>query len=440
MSNRKKYFSLSGTVLSPVSDEQCDVLPNVQLTFEKKKSTSKILSHQSNFLAGIPSSDIEVVEAEKGHEWVILPGFVDLHFHWVQDAVRLMPKASLLTWLKKYTWPYESKFKDPTFSKEQAKLFSRELLRFGTIAGACYSSLHPHTVSHALESFRGDFFVGNALMTEESPEYLTHTEREAMNSMKSLSKKWGKKYVVTPRFAPTVSGDFLRKIGDFRKEHRHFMQTHLSETLEECEFVLSLYKKFNSFKNAGSYTELYKRAGLLSSKSIFGHAIHLSDEEWKMLARSKSVIAHCPTSNAPVSDQGLGSGLFDFKRADKEGVRWGLGSDIGGGPFLSMLDVMESFVEQNKRAGVKGATATRAFYRATQASADILGLGRRIGSLDVGKEASLILFKRKKTLTPLKSSEHFFKEIFRRARGERRGVGLAVEGMFLRGNKIDFLG
>ncbi len=438
MSSRKKYFSLSGTVLSPVSDEQCNVLSNVQLTFEKKKSPSKILSLKSNFLERVPSSDIEVVEAQKGHEWVILPGFVDLHFHWVQDAVRLMPKASLLTWLKKYTWPYESKFADADFSRAQAKLFAKELLRFGTIAGACYSSLHPHTVTHALENFQGDFFVGNALMTEESPEYLTHTEREAMKSMKALSKKWGKKYVVTPRFAPTVSGDFLRKIGDFRREHRHFMQTHLSETLEECKFVLDLYKKFNSYSDAKSYTELYKRAGLLSSKSIFGHAIHLSDEEWKMLARSKSAIAHCPTSNAPVPEQGLGSGLFDFKRADSEGVRWGLGSDIGGGPFLSMLDVMQSFVEQNKRAGVKGATATRAFYRATQASADILGLGRRLGSVEVGKEASLILFKRKKTLTPLKSSEQFFKEIFKRGRGAERGVGMAVDGLFLRGNKIDF--
>lgn len=438
MSSRKKYFSLSGTVLNPISDERCDVLSNVHVTFENKKSTSKILSLKSNFLKDTPSSDIEFVDPGKGYEWVILPGFVDLHFHWVQDAVRLMPKASLLTWLRKYTWPYEAKFKDPKFSKEAARAFTHELLRFGTIAGACYSSLHAHAVSDALENFQGDFFVGNALMTEESPEYLTHTEKEAMSSMKSLSKKWGKKYVVTPRFAPTVSGDFLRKIGDFRRENKHFMQTHLSETLEECKFVLDLYKKFNSYEDADNYTELYKRAGLLSSKSIFGHAIHLDDSEWKMLARSKSVIAHCPTSNAPVADNGLGSGLFDFHRADREGVRWGLGSDIGGGPFLSMLDVMESFIEQNKKAKIKGATATRAFYRATQASANILGLGGRIGSVDIGKEASLILFKRKKTLTPLSSSEQFFKEIFRRGRGEKRGVGMAVDGLFLRGNKIDF--
>src|SRR5690606_37355874 len=116
-----------------------------------------------------------------------------------------------------------------------------ELARFGTIAGACYSSLHAHTVTHALESFRGDFFVGNPMMTEESPEYLTHTEKDALKGMRSLIKKWGKKYVITPRFAPTVSGDFLTKLGKVRRENQLFMQTHLSETTDECDYVLALY-------------------------------------------------------------------------------------------------------------------------------------------------------------------------------------------------------
>ena len=41
-----------------------------------------------------------------------MPGFIDTHFHWVQDDVRLMPKDSLLAWLELYTWPYEAKFKN----------------------------------------------------------------------------------------------------------------------------------------------------------------------------------------------------------------------------------------------------------------------------------------------------------------------------------------
>src|SRR5690606_31601604 len=83
--------------------------------------------------------------------------------------------------------------------------------------------------------------------------------------------------------------------------------------------------------------------------------------------------------------------LFDFKKIEKAKVRWSLASDIGGGPFLSMFDVMQSFVEQNKRAKVTGATYVKALYRATAAGAEILGLEKTHGQLAPKYFANLIL-------------------------------------------------
>src|SRR5690606_22197023 len=135
---------------------------------------------------------------------------------------------------------------------------------------------------------------------------------------------------------------------------RCFKQTHLSETRAEIDFTLSLYReKFPEFKKVRSYTEIYEKVGMLGKRSPMGHAIHLSAAELKTLSQTKTAIVHCPTSNAPIKDLGLGSGLFDFRRTEKARVRWALGSDIGGGPFLCMLDVMRSFVEQNRRKGIK---------------------------------------------------------------------------------------
>src|SRR5690606_22243764 len=105
-----------------------------------------------------------------------------------------------------------------------------------------------------------------------------------------------------------------------------------------------------------SYTEIYQRTGMLGPRSLMGHGIHLAPEELKLLKKSKTVLVHCPTSNAPIKQQGLGSGLFDFRGVEKARIRWALGSDIGGGPFLSMLDVIQSFVDQNRRVGIKEAT------------------------------------------------------------------------------------
>lgn len=318
---------------------------------------------------------------------VCMPGMVDLHFHWVQDAVREMPKDSLLTWLKNHTWPYEAKFSDPNFCREKALEFSRELLRRGTLGGACYAALYPESVEEAFQNFKGYFKIGNPLMTENSPAYLSHSEEEAIASIEYLSEKFKSDYALTPRFAPTVSPSFMKKAKSALKADHHFIQTHLSETREECQYVLDLYRKFPKFEDVHSYTEIYDRMKLLGSKTIMGHGIYLEEKEWRLLGETQTAIAHCPTSNAPLTEGGLGSGTFDFEKANSYNVPWALGSDIGAGPFLSMFDVMASFIRQQIAVG-RDVSATQAFYRATLAGAKILGISDKVGHLHPGGEAS----------------------------------------------------
>jgi guanine deaminase len=149
---------------------------------------------------------------------------------------------------------------------------------------------------------------------------------------------------------------------------------------------------------------------MLGSRSLMGHGIYLSAPELKVLSRTKTAIVHCPTSNAPIEEQGLGSGLFDFKQVEKAKVNWALGSDIGGGPFLSMLDVMRSFVHQNGRQGILGATYVKALYRATLAGAEILGLKNQCGNLDRGKFADFVVLPLPGVDFP-KNPEEFLKHI-----------------------------
>ncbi|MCZ6674167.1 MAG: amidohydrolase family protein, partial [Verrucomicrobia bacterium] len=70
-----------------------------------------------------------------------------------------------------------------------------------------------------------------------------------------------------------------------------------------------------------------------------------------------------------------------------------LATDIGGGPYLSMLDVLTSFVRQNQAAGMTSATFSRGLYRSTQAGADVLDLGGRKGSFTPGKDLDFISVK-----------------------------------------------
>lgn len=346
---------------------------------------SELLSRRMPFLSG----EAELLEARG---LIALPAFYDMHFHWVQDDVREMPKDSLLTWLSHYTWPHEKKFQSKAYTSKKAREFSQHLLQCGTLGGGCYGSLHGHSVDAALEHFVGDFVVGNVLMAMNSPKYLSQSSHNALELVAQKSKKYGPRYALTPRFAPTTPPDVMREGAKLAKKHGSFIQSHLAETQEEIDYVLSLFHKLKGFEKVKSYTEIYAKCGILGPKTIMGHGIHLSAAELRLLKKTKTAIAHCPTSNAPVKQLGLGSGLFDWKRIHKAGVRWALASDIGGGPYLSMLDVMQSFVAQNRRAK-KSASYTQALFRSTLAGADILGLARHRGNLEPGKAANFVLLE-----------------------------------------------
>jgi guanine deaminase len=363
---------------------------------------------------------------------VIMPGFFDMHFHWVQDDVREMPKDSLLEWLQKYTFPTEMKFADKKFAQGKAKVFFKKLTEHGTIGGACYSSIHQHAVDSAIKMAKGHFVIGNVLMNMHSPEELTQAEDESLKLTQTLIKKHGKKHCFTPRFAITTTPKVMKEGSRMADKAGCFKQTHLSETPQEIEFVLSIYKNLPGFEKVKNYTEIYEKTGMLGKRSLMGHGIHLSSKELSVLNKTKTSVIHCPTSNAPISELGLGSGLFDFKKVEKSKVRWALGSDIGGGPFLSMLDVMRSFVEQNKLKGVKGASYIKSLYRSTLAGAEILGVSQVSGNLNKGKEASFIVIPFHLDQTP-KDPESLLKSIIEPLKNKREQYGDCVKSVYLNG-------
>ncbi|MEM7790046.1 MAG: amidohydrolase family protein [Verrucomicrobiota bacterium] len=354
-----------------------------------------VLGHDGRILqigpadAVAKASGIDLSQIEK-LDGLILPALYDMHFHWVQDDVRDMPKESLLEWLNKYTFTAEAKFADREYAKRKAAFFWNRILATGTIGGLCYSSIHEVALEEALKVAPEGFLIGNVLMTMECPEYLRQTEAEAAEVVARCAERFGKRYVATPRFAPTTAPAVMQAASRAANTAGCFQQTHLGETHPEIEWVLGIYRQLPGYENVQTYTEIYERVGMLGPKTVFGHCLHLEASEWELLAQSNCIIASCPTSNAPVEMRGIGSGLFDFKTAESYGVRWGLASDIGGGPHLSMFDVMASFVLQNHAAGVSEATRVKALYRSTAINAELMGAGEVKGKLSAGYDFDAI--------------------------------------------------
>jgi guanine deaminase len=410
----QKYKFYKGIFLNPLDDKKCDFYPQGLLVVKNGK-IKKLLPYAE----GLKKYSEEMTKANTvdfGHS-LVMPGFFDMHFHWVQDDVREMPKDSLLEWLEKYTFPTEMKYAKKPYAEQKAKVFFKKLSATGTIGGAVYSSIHENALHAAMHHVKGEFVIGNVLMNMNSPKELTQTNQEALDLTKKLIKKYGDRHCFTPRFAITTTPEVMSKGSKMADKAKCFKQTHLSETPAEIDFVLSIYKKLPGFEKVKSYTEIYEKTGMLGKRSLMGHGIHLSDKELSILHKTKTNIIHCPTSNAPIKDKGLGSGLFNFKKIEKAKVAWALGSDIGGGPFLSMFDVMRSFVAQNKLKKVSGATFTKALYRSTLAGAEIMGLSKRAGNFGKNKDVNFIVVPLKKNVTPKNAEEALDKLIGPHATG-----------------------
>ena len=318
---------------------------------------------------------------------LILPGFIDPHLHFPQIQVIGSYASNLLEWLKEYTFIEEQKFYNLDHSNIVAKKFFDELINNGTTTAASFCTSHIESVeSFFTESNRRNMLMigGKVMMDRNAPKELLDTAQKSYDETKYLIKKWNGVgrllYAISPRFAITSSHEQLEMTKSLVLEHPEcYFQTHLSENINEIEKTRKL------FPNCIDYTNVYENYKLLGPKSLFGHCIHLSDRELSVLSETKSIAVFCPTSNLF-----LGSGLFDLNRFLKKSVRVALATDIGGGTSYSMLKTMDEAYKilqlQKQRLN-----PLESFYQSTLGNAKALTLENKIGSLEIGTDADIII-------------------------------------------------
>lgn len=313
----------------------------------------------------------------------ILPGLIDAHVHLPQFAIMGAGAGELLTWLNTYTYPEEARFADPTYAAKIAKVFFDALVANGTTTAVIYSSVHEEATDIAFSAAQAKgirAFIGKVMMDQNSPEALQERTEDSITASVRLFEKWdgadgGRlRYIFTPRFAAACSMDLMKRVGESARERGAFVQTHLSENKDEVEWVRKL------FPNCPSYTAVYDSAGMLTERSIMAHCIHLSSDEIALLARRRTNVAFCPYSNRT-----LRSGTMPYAKLRNAGLNISLGTDVAGGPSLSMRDQMR---EAMTAASIG---QPEALYLATLGGARALGLSGGIGNFDSGKDADFVI-------------------------------------------------
>ena len=336
-------------------------------------------------------------DAELRHypDAILLPGFIDAHIHYPQVEIIGSFGTQLLEWLQKYTFPTEAKFRDAGHAQRIADFFIAELLRNGTTAASVFCTSAPQSVEAVFSAAQRHnmlLLAGKMMMDQHAPDNLLDTAQSSYDDSKALINRWHGRgrclYTVTPRFALTSSRAQLELAGALLREHDDVrLQSHISENRAEIARAAQL------FPERADYTDIYDHYGLLDSRAIYGHGIHLSDGELRRFHAADAKIAHCPTSNFFI-----GSGLFYMAvvRDARRPVTVGLGTDVGGGTSFSMLRTMSAAYQMAQLRGIS-LTAAQCFYLATLGSAESLGLAGRVGSLQAGWEADVIALDTKAT-------------------------------------------
>jgi guanine deaminase len=369
---------------------------------------------------------------------VIAPGLIDTHVHLPQYDVVAMDGYELLEWLDKYIFPAEKRFESLQVAREAAARFFTDLKANGTTTASIYTTVHKDSTDAAFEEARRSglrIFMGKVMMDQNSPECLQEKTADSLEASEGLCRKWHKKdggrlnYVFTPRFAPMCSLELMKEVSKLARKHDAYIQTHLSESRREIKLVKTLFPEYRN------YTEVYENATLLMPKTIMAHCIYLDDQEISLLRKYSTKVTHCPSSNFF-----LKSGILDVNRIIDAGLDVGLGSDVGGGPNLSILREMSNACYMSKANYIvsegrsKSIDSTFAFYLATMGGAKVLGLEHLIGNFSAGKEADFIVLDAAK-IDPLRNNKgRNGKEIL--SQMVHRGDGKIVSASFVQGVEV----
>ena len=363
---------------------------------------------------------------------LIIPGLSDLHIHAPQyPNMGLGMDLELLGWLDTYTFPEESKFKDPEYAKKIYQTFVDDLAKSATTRASIFATLHTDVtllLMDLLEQKKICAYVGKVGMDRNCPDfYIEKNGKEETKRFVEECEKRNYKFVkpiITPRFTISCTDEYMEYMGKLAKEHNIPVQSHLSENLGEIDFVKQLRP------NDKFYAESYDKSGLFGKevKTVMAHCVHCPKEEKELIKKNGVYIAHCPTSNSNLS-----SGICPAGKFLREGYNIGLGSDVSGGHTLDLFEVIRHAIEMSKMhlryidSNKKGLTLPETFYMASNKGGSFFG---KVGVFEKDYEFDALVLDESLIPSVRTYNEKERLERFIYHKNAR------IESKFIRGNKI----
>ncbi len=326
-------------------------------------------------------SAAEIIEA--GAHDLVIPGLVNGHGHAAMTLLRgVADDLALMDWLQSYIFPAEAAAVTPEFVRTGTELAALEMIRTGTTT-FLDMYYYEDVVAEVADRSGLRAILGQTVIDFAVPDHAT--PQQALESIDEWIDRYADHPRVTVTAAPhapyTVAPEVLQATVELTRRHGVPVLIHLAETRDEVDQIQERY--------GVSPTEHLEALGFLGPDVIAAHAIWLDDDDIATLARRQVGVVHNPESNMK-----LASGPMRVEALHAAGVAVGIGTD--GAASNNDLDLfgamlLAPLLAKHEHGDPTALPAARVVAMATIEGARAIGMAERIGSIEVGKRADLVV-------------------------------------------------
>ncbi|WP_279152070.1 amidohydrolase [Photobacterium iliopiscarium] len=335
---------------------------------------------------GLNISEYKAIKTIDADGDIVMPGLINAHTHASMTVFRSMAD-DVPDRLHRYIFPLEKKLVSRNMVRIGAQLGNVEMLKGGVTT---YADMYyfEDEVAKTVDQIGMRAILGETII--QFPVASAKTPEDGIKYTLNFIEQYKDHPRITPAFAPhgpyTNSTETLQTIAKLSLKHDVPVMMHLAESDREREVIA---------KRSGGLSPIkyMESIGALNSNFLAAHVIDANDEDIAILKKHDVGVAHNMSANIK-SAKGVAPALKMFN----DGLRIGLGTD---GPMsgntLSTIDEFNQVAKIHKLVNKDRAAMPpiNVIEMATIGAARALHMEDKIGSLEVGKLADIIVIDTK---------------------------------------------
>jgi 5-methylthioadenosine/S-adenosylhomocysteine deaminase len=371
------------------SDRPCIVLENGLILTDASLSVPE--PHQRTVISADKIIDVNstaptprgIAETIDCSNCIIIPGLVNCHVHSPMSLFRgLADDLPLQTWLERFIFPSEALHVTPEMVRLGATLSAVEMALSGiTTYADAYFFMEQAALAAIDIGLRA--IIAQGVLDVPTPD----VKRAGCwrDRVSEFFENVPSHATITPSIfchSPYLCGsDTFKDAWELSKSAGVKLFSHVSETTNEIEQV--------TLRHGVSPIQMLDSINVLDRDFVAIHCVHLTPKDLQIIGERSVNIVHCPESNMK-----LASGSAPVANFLQLQIGLGIGTDSpASNNNLDLFEEMRSAALMAKLTSnnPEAVSARNALSMATIGGARCLGLDKDIGTLEIGKQADIVV-------------------------------------------------